>query len=127
MIVSVVIPMYNAGAWLRETLESIFRQTYPREDIEIIMVDDESTDDSAEIGRSFLRDRSMKGQVISHKRNGGCAAPRNAGWSLTTGEWIQFVDADDLLEPQKFELQMACASRVADDVAVIYSPWRHYE
>jgi glycosyltransferase involved in cell wall biosynthesis len=47
MMVSVVIPMYNAGAWLRETLESIFRQTHPREDIEIIMVDDESTDNSA--------------------------------------------------------------------------------
>jgi glycosyltransferase involved in cell wall biosynthesis len=127
MRVSVVIPMYNASAWLRETLESIHRQTHAPEDIEIVMVDDGSTDDTADIGRKFLRDRSMKGQVVSHESNGGCAAPRNAGWPLTEGDWVQFVDADDLLEPRKFALQTACAAAVPDDVAVIYSPWRHYE
>src|SRR5882672_618080 len=127
MKVSVVIPMYNASAWLSETLESIYRQTHPREDIEIVMVDDGSTDDTAEIGRKFLRDRAMNGQVVSHKSNGGCAAPRNAGWPLTSAEWIQFLDADDLLDPRKFEVQLGCAATVPDDAAVIYSPWRHYE
>jgi glycosyltransferase involved in cell wall biosynthesis len=127
MKVSVVIPMYNASAWLPETLESIYRQTHARENIEIVMVDDESTDDTAEIGRRFLRDRAMNGRVVSHKSNGGCAAPRNAGWPLTQAEWIQFVDADDLLQPQKFMVQTACAATVPADVGIIYSPWQHYE
>ena len=127
MRVSVVIPMYNASAWLPETLESIYRQSYARENIEIVMVDDGSSDDTAEIGRRFLRDRGMSGQVVSHKSNGGCAAPRNAGWPLTRSEWIQFVDADDLLQPEKFKVQTQCAAAAPNDVAVIYSPWQHYE
>jgi glycosyltransferase involved in cell wall biosynthesis len=127
MKISVVIPVHNAAAWLRETLETIYNQTYPREDIEILITDDESTDASARIAREFLQERRMKGDVIPNKSNGGCGAPRNAAWPHATGDWVQFLDGDDLLEPKKFEWQLAYAATAPEDVAVIYSPWKHYE
>jgi glycosyltransferase involved in cell wall biosynthesis len=127
MKISVVIPMHNAGKWLRETLDTIAAQTHPKRDIELVLVDDESTDDTAQIANDFLREGTIEGRVIGNKSNGGCGGPRNAGWPLASGDWIQFVDADDLLAPRKFEWQAACAASAPDDVAVIYSSWRHYE
>jgi len=122
--VSVVIPMYNARAWIRETLDSVLGQTYPREDIELLVLDDGSSDDSAPIARAFLRDHSMRGEVISGGRNAGVSATRNTGWKRATGEWIQFLDADDLLAPRKIELQASCAWSVPADTAVVYSRWQ---
>lgn len=121
--VSVVIPVYNAQSWIRETLESVFRQTYPFDRIELIVVDDGSRDDSVVVARRFLAERSMPG-VVSSEKNAGVSAARNRGWKLSTADWIQFLDADDLLAPAKLELQMEFASRQPDDVAVIYSPWQ---
>jgi glycosyltransferase involved in cell wall biosynthesis len=126
MTVSIIIPMYNAAPWIKETLESVARQTYPKKDIEVIVVDDQSTDGSPDIARSVFEEHSLNGRVIPHERNGGCGAPRNAGFEVATGDWVNFLDADDLLAPRKLELQMACAAQATGDVAVVYSPWRHY-
>src|SRR5437016_3705371 len=101
MSVSVVIPMYNAGSWIRETLDSVARQSYPRNDIQLVVVDDDSTDEGPTVALSCLREYSMNGEVIRHKRNGAAGGPRNAGAAAATGEWIQFLDADDLLAPRK--------------------------
>ena len=109
MKVSVVIPMYNAGRWIRETLESIYNQNYRRDDIQILITDDESTDDGPNIARAFFEERSMNGQLVPNKRNGGCGAPRNAATHLVTSDWVQYVDADDILQPNKFDLQTTAA------------------
>jgi glycosyltransferase involved in cell wall biosynthesis len=124
--VSVVIPMHNDGAWIGETLQSVYRQTYPLENIELVAVDDASSDESASIVRAFLRDHSMRGHVIARERNAGASAARNAGWQQAAGEWIQFLDADDLLAPRKIEVQLSWATQLPDDVAVVYSTWQYF-
>lgn len=124
--VSVVVPMHNDEAWIGETLESVHRQTYPLENIELIAVDDASSDQSASIARAFLRDHAMQGQVIACGQNVGVGAARNLGWQRAAGEWIQFLDADDLLAPRKIEVQMSWASHCPEDVAVVYSTWQYF-
>jgi glycosyltransferase involved in cell wall biosynthesis len=65
--------------------------------------------------------------VVAHPQNRGAGANRNSGWRLATGDWIQFLDADDLLAPHKIQLQAETAARAADDVAVVTTNWQHYE
>jgi glycosyltransferase involved in cell wall biosynthesis len=127
MIVSIVIPMHNAGRWIRATLDSVRSQTFPMRDVELIVVDDQSTDDGPAIVRAFFEETGIAGKIVSHETNGGSSGPRNAGWSAASGEWIQFLDADDILAPGKLALQASHAVRVPADVGVVYSPWRHFE
>lgn len=102
-LVSVVVPVYNAADHLRETLSSIYNQTY--KSIEIIAVDDGSSDDSIDIARSF------DGRVILVQQpNSGPAAARNRGVAEAKGEWIAFLDADDLWVPEKLEKQLHAMS-----------------
>ena len=124
--ISVVIPTYKSAAWVEETLESVIRQTYPADHFEIIVTDDVSPDDSAAVAQRFLNRHPRDARVIVRERNGGAAANRNSGWKMATGEWIQFLDADDLLAPHKLALQAEVASRAAENVAVIYSSWQHF-
>jgi glycosyltransferase involved in cell wall biosynthesis len=124
--VSVIIPLYNARHWIEETLESIVRQTYPLEHIEVLVVDDASTDDSVAIANAFLAEHGLQGRVIAKPANAGPSAARNTGLQAASGEWIQFVDSDDLLAPHKLAAQASVARRAADDVAVVYCQWQHY-
>lgn len=121
--VSVVIPTYNATAWIEETLESVVRQTYPADRLTIVVVDDASPDDTVSVVRRFLGRCSLKSRVVVREANAGPAAARNAGWRMADGDWIQFLDQDDQLAPHKIELQTQVAARAADDVAVVYSNW----
>jgi len=126
--VSVVIPTYKSARWVETTLESVIAQTYPAHLIEIIVVDDKSPDDSAGVARRFLEKHAPgRSRVVAHQQNRGAGANRNSGWRLATGDWIQFLDADDLLAPHKLQLQAEAAARAADDVAVVTSNWQHYE
>lgn len=100
-LVSVLIPCYNAGRWIRETLESVLAQTWPN--IEIIVVDDGSSDDSAAVIERFY---SRRVKLIK-QQNAGAAAARNRAFNESSGEYIQYLDADDLLSPRKIELQLA--------------------
>lgn len=97
-LVSVVIPVYNAGSYIREAIESILRQTY--KPIEIIVVDDGSSDDSAEVVRTFDNIRYV------YQDNGGPSKARNVGISQSRGEFIGFHDADDICLPNRFSEQM---------------------
>jgi glycosyltransferase involved in cell wall biosynthesis len=124
--VSVVIPLYNARTWIVETLATVARQTYPRDDLEVIVVDDASSDDSPTVARSALEESGVNGCVVSHEHRQGVSAARNSGWQYAHGEWIQFLDADDLLATHKVELQVRQAVRADSSVGVIYSPWQHY-
>ena len=98
--VSVVIPTYNRGELLKLTIRSILGQTVAP--LEIIIVDDGSTDDTAEICASF-------GPIVRYmgQRNGGVSAARNAGIRAAKGKWIAFCDSDDLWIQNKLELQLA--------------------
>ena len=89
--VSVVIPCFNQGHYLREALQSVLAQTLPP--AEIVVVDDGSTDNTAAIAREYSKVRCI------HQRNRGLASARNAGAAHTTGEHIVFLDADDRLKP----------------------------
>jgi len=106
-------------------LESVVNQTYPMDSLEILVIDDASPDDSADIARRFLAQHKVKSRVFSREKNGGAPASRNTGWKMATGDWIQFLDQDDLLSPHKIELQAQVASKSEDNVAVVYSNWQH--
>lgn len=101
-LVSILIPAYNAEKWIGETLKSAADQTWPRK--EIIVVDDGSTDRTAQIAEEF----SPAVRVVQ-QQNQGAAAARNHALSLSSGEWIQWLDADDVLASDKIEKQMAVA------------------
>lgn len=122
--ISVVIPMYNAQAWIEETLASVLAQTFPADKIDTIVVDDRSSDDSLEVTRAFIARHCMRATVVACDCNRGVSATRNVGWRAAAGDWIQFLDADDLLAPKKLELQAGLMPSVADDVAVVCSSWQ---
>jgi len=124
--ISVVIPTYKASAWIEETLQSVVRQTYPLESLELIVVDDASPDDSVDVARRFLAGHRIENRILPQTKNCGVPTTRNLGWREATGEWIQFIDQDDLLAPHKLALQAARAERAEADVAVVYSNWQHY-
>ena len=97
--VSVILPVYNVGKYLRQSLDSLINQNL--KDIEIICVNDGSTDDSYEILEEY-REKDSRIKVI-HKENKGTGAARNDGLRLATGECIGFVDPDDWVKPNMFE------------------------
>ena len=104
-LVSILVPAYNAERWLGETLQSALAQTWPR--IEIIVVDDGSRDGTLAVARSFERPNV---KVVT-QANQGAPAARNHALSLAQGAYIQWLDADDLLDPQKISLQMRVAAQ----------------
>src|SRR5208282_3082860 len=93
--VSILIPAYNAQEWIANTLRSAIAQTW--EPKEIIVVDDGSADQTFAIARQFESDAV---RVVT-QRNQGAAAARNHAFALSRGEYIQWLDADDLLAPDK--------------------------
>ena len=101
--VSVIIPAYNAEAFIAETIQSALDQTY--RDLEIIVVDDGSRDGTVTHVGAF-GDRVR----LHQQPNGGVARARNTGVSLARGEWIAFLDSDDLWLPTKVERQLACST-----------------
>lgn len=111
-LVSIIIPCYNAEAWVAQTLESALAQTWPHR--EIILVNDGSRDGSLAVARRF---QSRDVQVVDQP-NRGASAARNHGLRLARGDFIQFLDADDLLAPDKLALQMAVLAEAGPDVLV---------
>jgi glycosyltransferase involved in cell wall biosynthesis len=99
MLVSVIVPCYNQGEFLNETLESVFKQTCS--DWECIIVDDGSTDNTMEIAQSWaLKDSRFK---YYFKQNSGVSSARNFGIELAQGEFLQFLDSDDILDDRKIK------------------------
>lgn len=94
-LVSIIIPAYNAAHFLPQTLESCLRQTYPH--LEIIVVNDGSRDNTAEVARSYPN------VICIDQANKGLAGARNTGIDHATGDYLQFLDADDLLLPDKIK------------------------
>src|SRR3954468_24622008 len=92
-LVSVIVPIYNVEPFLRDCLDSLRAQTYT--DLEVIMVDDGSTDGCAAIAEEFVR-TDPRFQLISQE-NSGLSVARNNGLTHATGEFVAFVDSDDVL------------------------------
>lgn len=97
--VSVIVPVYNDEQYLADCVDSILRQSY--QDIELILVDDGSTDDSPQICENY-RERDARVRVL-HKANGGVGSGRNAGLAMATGDYLLFVDNDDWLADDHIE------------------------
>jgi glycosyltransferase involved in cell wall biosynthesis len=114
--VTVVIPCYNAAPFLRATLESVMRQTHTP--FEVLVIDDGSTDQSAAIARSF----GSPLRVISQTNQGESIA-RNRGIDEAKGDWIAFLDADDLWLPNKLERQLAA---VKADVVCVHTNYKAF-
>jgi glycosyltransferase involved in cell wall biosynthesis len=108
-LVSIIIPCHNAAPWLAQTLESALTQTWPEK--EIFLIDDGSTDRSLEIARSF----EARGVRVLRQSNRGAAAARNAGLAVARGDYLQFLDADDLLTPDKISSQVQLLGTRAPD------------
>ncbi len=103
MLISIIIPCYNVENYIEECVESCYTQTY--KNIEVICIDNNSTDATLDI----LQDLKIKhpNLIIDKESKKGAPSTRNKGLSLSKGEWIQFLDADDLLLPNKIEHQVA--------------------
>jgi glycosyltransferase involved in cell wall biosynthesis len=115
MAVSVIIPCYNASRWIRETLDSVCAGQSM--EMEIIVVDDGSKDDTAAIvEQEFAQARLIRTQ------NRGASHARNTGTQAASGEYIQYLDADDLLVPGKIAAQMKLLVQTGADVA--YGDWQ---
>lgn len=99
-MVSVIVPVYNVEKYLTPCVESILNSTY--QDIELVLVDDGSTDSSGEICDRYVeQDNRIK---VIHKTNGGLSDARNVGIQATRGDFIMLVDGDDMIHPQMIEL-----------------------
>jgi glycosyltransferase involved in cell wall biosynthesis len=111
--VSVIIPVYNDEKYLKQCVESVLTQTYTN--LEIILVDDGSTDHTPEICEEY---REKYDQIrVLHKKNGGVGSSRNAGLALATGEYVLFVDNDDWLEKHHIEELYKLAKENNVDIA----------
>lgn len=107
--ISIVIPCYNGERYLAATLETVQAQSF--ENWELIVVDDCSTDGSRELVQRFV-DQDPRIQLLALSKNyGGPAGPRNRGVEIARGEWISFLDADDLWHPLKLEHQLAAMEK----------------
>lgn len=117
-MVSIIIPAYNAEKYLRECLDSAVGQTH--RNIEIIVVDDGSTDSTAEIvGEYVAVDSRVK---LIRQANVGVSASRNAAMSRAEGEWIAFLDSDDVLRPDCISTLLDVAA--SEDSKLVYGDWR---
>lgn len=119
-LVSILIPAHNSERWIADTLQSAVAQTWPRK--EIIVVDDGSTDRTAEVARRFA---SKEVNVVS-TQNQGAAAARNYAFQLSQGDYIQWLDADDLLASDKIERQLTALREADGRRILVSSAWAYF-
>lgn len=112
-LVSIIIPMYNSALYIAETIQSALAQTW--ENKEIIIVDDGSKDNSVAIAKSFENDNNI---IVIQQQNQGAAAARNTGLKYSNGDFIQYLDADDLISPNKIADQLNAISGNKDCLAI---------
>lgn len=110
-LVTIIIPIYNVRAYLRECLDSILKQTYKY--FEVILVDDGSKDDSLSFCEEYARKDSRF--IVIHKENGGVASARNKGLLVARGEYITFVDSDDTIDSRYIEAMVSGMERYKVD------------
>ena len=119
-LVSILIPAYNAESTIAATLRSAVAQTWERK--EIIIVDDGSTDGTFEVARQF----ESQSVSVLRQNNQGAAAARNTAFSLCHGDYIQWLDADDLLAPTKIERQLTSLRETDSERVLLSSPMARF-
>ena len=110
-MISVIVPVYNVKPYLRKCLDSIINQSY--RDLEILIIDDGSTDGSGDICDEYRKDDRIK---VFHTENRGLSAARNLGLDSASGDWIGFVDSDDWIEPDMYEVLIRKGEETGADV-----------
>lgn len=118
-LVSILIPAYNAQRWIAESLESALAQTWRRK--EIVVVDDGSTDDTVAVAHRY----ESRHVLVVAQKNQGAAVARNTAYANCQGDYIQWLDADDVLDPKKVELQMRAAD-YASSRTLISGAWSFF-
>ena len=120
-LVSIIVPVYNVASYIDACLASIKQQTY--QNIEIIVVEDCSTDDSKQVLASHLTDERIK--VIQHYENSGLSAARNTGIKSAIGEYMMFVDSDDIIDTRLVAACVDCAlTKNAEVVTYGFTPFK---
>ncbi len=113
-LISVIIPVYNVERYLARCLDSVIQNTY--QNLEIICVNDGSRDNSAEILQQYAQKDPRI--IVITKENGGLSSARNAGLKQMTGEFVTFVDSDDFVHPQYFEMFMQVHMKTGADLVI---------
>jgi glycosyltransferase involved in cell wall biosynthesis len=114
-LISVVMNCYNSAQYLRETIDSVLAQTYPH--WEVIFWDNQSTDESAEVFKNYSDSRLRYYYAPVHAKLGQA---RNQAVMQVQGEWIGFLDCDDIWLPEKLERQVAIIAEESDDLGLVY-------
>lgn len=118
-MISIIVPIYKVEEYLPRCLDSIINQTY--KDLEIILVDDGSPDKCGDICDKYAEmDNRIK---VIHKKNGGLSSARNTGLEIASGDYIAFVDSDDWIEPNAYELLLDAIESMDADIAIIGYRW----
>lgn len=112
-MVSVIIPVYNVLPYLKESIDSVINQTY--KDIEIIIVDDGSDDGSESVCDKYKKDSRIK---VLHQKNQGLSSARNAGLDIASGDYIAFLDSDDVYLPDMIQTMVETIERIKVDIVV---------
>ena len=112
-LVSVIVPVYNVLPYLREALDSVINQTY--KNLEILVVDDGSTDGSGEVCDEYLSDPRV---IVIHQENKGLSGARNTGLDRMTGEYVAFLDSDDAFMPEMIEKMLDAIMRNDTDASI---------
>ncbi len=113
-VISIIVPVYNIAPYLKKCLDSILAQTLTN--FEVIVVNDGSTDGSNEICDEY-RDRDKRVKVI-HQKYGGVSSARNAGVSSAEGEFIGFVDGDDYIDPNMYQILYQLCTDTGSDISI---------
>lgn len=119
-LVSILIPAFNAEHWIADTIRSAIDQTWQRK--EIIIIDDGSTDQTLAIARQFV----SRDVAVLTQQNQGAAMTRNRAWSLSQGDYIQWLDADDLLSREKIAKQIAASEECPSKRRLFSSGWAYF-
>lgn len=114
---SVIMPVHNGGKYVASSIESVSRQTYAN--LELVIVDDASTDDTLKVIQECIKNYGIKIKAISFQENRGVAAARNEGLAQASGEYIAFLDSDDLWQPEKIGLQIEALKKNESDLCFV--------
>src|SRR5438477_3921735 len=119
-LVSILIPAYNAERWIADTIRSALAQTWPRR--EIIIVDDGSRDQTLQVAQQF----ASKNVSVVAQENQGASTARNKAFELCQGDYIQWLDADDLLTPDKIAKQVEASDRYKSESTLFSCAWGRF-
>jgi len=122
-VLTFIVPIYNVEDYLTQCLQSI--ASINRGDVEVILINDGSTDGSLKIAEKFLHNNKLNGKLISQP-NAGLSAARNVGLEQATGEWIAFLDSDDYIDPATFYELITYAQESTSDV-ISFDGYRHID